>query len=333
MHKLFNSFLIKGFSLDAIGEIEKKIIYHYTSPETFLNIISEQSIRFSDIRFMNDNSEKIFFVKKLIEFCEENKKEYPKFCELVFGLLDGNNLDNIKRLQTKEIIYNKKTSISYKPERTFIFCASNTCDALNMWNYYVNNGKYEGYSIGVNIESLLRTFDVDDARQFNGFIVYYGDVLYDEKYQYSEIRRFAEEIEREIRLDGKFGLEISTLTILSYIDIHGAFYKSPAFKHENEFRILISIPDKNIPHNEQEAQKYYGNNNKRMIEKFSTKHGLIVPSLQVTLPQNAIARIYTAPMMEYKTAKESVKELLDNYGYKYDGKSVSIWQSKIPIRF
>lgn len=59
--KKFNSIFIREFRPgEKFESDEVKNVYHYASMETFLSIIKNQSIRFSDVRYMNDKSETVF---------------------------------------------------------------------------------------------------------------------------------------------------------------------------------------------------------------------------------------------------------------------------------
>ena len=334
----FNSFLIKsampinqGFVLAGSSKEQEDIVYHYTSPDAFLSIIQNQSIRFTDIRYLNDRAEGIYFVKLLLDFVEKNTGKYPLFEEVINQLLKGNDWKKIQNLETTEVIYNEIPRMPYKAERVFVFCACAEPDQLNMWNYYVNNGAYQGYNIGLRVKELLRTFDTPDQNTIDAFHVYYGNVLYDEKRQMAEIRMLAESIERGIDAtpDKVRAIKYAQLNLRSYINAQGAFYKHPKFKAENEFRIIIEISDGRIPHNEKDASGFVGQNNKKMVEGFCTKRGLVVPFLTVTLPDNAISRVTVAPMVEFDIAKQSVRELFDIYG---QGRP-PICKSSIPIRF
>lgn len=86
----FNSRFIQEFTPDSMaGATESTIVYHYTSPEAFLSIVQGKSVRFSDLRYMNDKSESFFFVKRLLEFCDENKEKYQHFIvKQIFNVSD-----------------------------------------------------------------------------------------------------------------------------------------------------------------------------------------------------------------------------------------------------
>ena len=334
----FNSFLIKSINpakqgLTTVGNhIEQEdVVFHYPGPDAFLSIIQRQEIRFTDIRYLNDRSEGIYFIKLLLDFLEKNAGKYPSFEESITQLLKGNDLNKIRMLDTTEVHFNDIPNIPYKAERVFVFCACAEPDLLNMWNYYVNNGSYQGYNIGLRTKELLDTFDTPSKHAIDAFQVYYGNVLYDEIQQMSEIRRLANSIEQGINCssDKEIAIDYAQITLKSYINAQGAFYKHPKFKEEHEFRIILEIADDRIPRSTEDAAKYWGINNKKLVEGFCTKRGLIVPYISVALPDRAISRVTVAPMIEYSIARLSIQELLETKGLL----QIPIHKSEIPIRF
>ena len=334
----YNSFAIQSFSSGQLNysEGEKDITYHYTSPDAFLSIVQNHTIRFTDIRYLNDRSEGIYFVKLLLEFIDKNKNKYPYFEEAVNRLLKENDPDKIKNLEITNIKYNDIPRMPYNPERVFVFCTCTEADSLNMWNYYVNNGSYQGYNIGFRISELLKAFDTPSTNQADTFIVHYGKVLYTEREHFAEIQHLAESIERSITFHSygsnvveEHDILVAQMKLRNYIDSHGAFYKHPKFESEKEFRIIIEIADERIPRTEENAKEYFGEYNQKMVEGFCTKRGLVIPFLTVTFPEKAIYRVTVAPMIEYDIAKNSVRELLSTS--KIEG--VKIYKSTVPIRF
>lgn len=334
----FNSFLIKsamptnqGLAMAGSNIEQEDVVYHYTSPDAFLSIIQHQTIRFTDIRYLNDRAEGIYFVKLLLDFVGKSAGKYPLFEETINQLLKGNDWARIQNLETTEVLYNEIPRMPYKADRVFVFCACAEPDLLNMWNYYVNNGAYQGYNIGLRIKELLRTFDTPDQNTIDAFQVYYGNVLYDEKRQMAEIHMLAKDIEHRIETtpEKESAIKHAQLHLRSYINAQGAFYKHPKFKAENEFRIIIAISDGRIPRDGKKTNIFVGENNKKLVEGFCTKRGLIVPFLTVALPSEAISRVTVAPMVEFDIAKQSIRELFDVNG---QGRP-PIYKSSIPIRF
>lgn len=299
--------------------------YHYTSPEAFLSIINNKSLRFTDIRYMNDKSEKIYFVKALLDYLQENKGKFPNAENVVNELLRENDFNRIQNLETSSIKFSRIKNYPYKSPRVFVFCTCRESDALNMWNYYVQNGSYRGFAIGFKIKNLLNTFDTQVQNLVDPFLIFYGDVLYDSQKQKSEIENLLRQIDKQVKLD-KNGLIFAMLNLRNYIDTRGVFYKSQKFAQEKEYRIVVDISQERL---DSKISNFNGINNKKLEERYCTKNGLIVPFLNVSVPPNAISRINLPPMAEYDILHESVRGLLKKNGFE----DFSIYKSRIPIRF
>ena len=336
----FNSPYIKSFlpSSESVNSNSNTntTTYHYTSPEACLSIIQNKTVRFTDVRYLNDKTEGIYFVKVLLDFLDKYKGKYPNFEVVVNNLLKENDYDKIRNLEVFSITYPEIPYMPYKPLRTFVFCTSTQADSLNMWNYYVNNGLYQGYNIGFQIKELLKSFDTPNSNANDAFVVYYGRVLYTEKLQFEEIQRIAEVLEKGIIRSGsesdhskQRAMLFVQLWIRNYIDSRGIFFKHPKFQSEDEYRIIIEIADDRIPKKEGDADKYFGEHNKKMIEEFTTKKGLIVPYLKITFSDVSINRITVAPMIEFDVAKSSIKEVLKISNID----NVKIIKSDVPVRF
>lgn len=310
-------------------------VYHYTSPEAFLSIIQNGSIRFSDVRYMNDKSEAIFVVKRLIEFSEKKKNVYPLFCEALNKLLKGNNFDALKNLAVDKVQYVEFPGLKFEKQRNFIFCTSTESDSLNMWNYYASGGKYSGYNIGLSVQNFLKSFDTESEEFLDAFIVYHGNVIYKEKEQFEIIEELAKQIEKPIQYDkSPQAIHRRAATIRNFIEIKGLFFKHSSFSSENEYRFLLSIAEKRIPHTVNEAKKYYGVFNKQIYEDFYIRNGVVVPFLKITIPPCSIGRITMSPMTEFEIARNSINELLDIKQIRGTNNSkVRVCKSQIPIRF
>lgn len=317
--------------------------YHYTSPNAFLSILQNQNLRFTDARFMNDKVELTYFIKLLLDFIDKNKQKYPLCEECLYGLLANYAIDDIKNLKVNNIDFDLDVSnISSSPfpnKRVFVFCTSTDSDALNMWNYYVNNSNYQGYNIGININSLLKQFE-NIQNNPKKMIIYYGDVIYNPAEQYKAIDTFLRQ--REYVLKGHINaysdfmqdandrfLTFGKALLLLYIESHGVFYKHPCFSHEKEFRVVIEIDKETVPHNEQEARQFFGDENGCMFENYTIKNGIVVPFLQVPFQRNLVKEITISPTTEFEIARAGIEELLKSLQYK----NIVIKPSEIPIRF
>lgn len=302
--------------------ISNHIVYHYTSPNAFLNIIKSKKMRFTDIRYMNDRSERVFFVKLLIDFFDSNPNKYP-YCENAFKIIiSENDQDEIKKLKTNDV----KLSFFPHPDlpdnksRTFIWCASENKDSLGMWNYYVQGNSYQGYNIGIDIAEFLKTFNKTTSSS-SQIEVNYGNILYDEHQQIKSIDKHLYDIEKSINEIISSGGETEYCNIremLQYINIFSCFFKDSHYSDEKEFRIIIQFND---------AENIFEND--FICEDFCVKNGLIVPYINVNIPEHSIKEVTISPIIESRIAKFSITELLKQN--KYD--DVPISQSNIPVRF
>ena len=344
-----SKFLIRSFSREKKENFTLHTKYHYTSPEAFLSIINDRKIRFTDARFMNDKTETKYFISVLIKFLNQNNSEFPYCRECVNELLKENDFEDLEHLNVEKINYNYELFLNesnIKKKRIFVFCTSSDNDSLNMWNYYVNNGKYQGYNIGININKFLKVFEEIRVNNIRDFNVYYGNVLYKEADQFNEISLYLHHVESIINSQEELfneemakkitkeeliskGIIVGKRLIYNYIISRAAFYKNIKFSDEKEFRVAIEISEDCVPKNKEEASNFLGPNNESMYEGFCTKNGLIVPFIQVEIPKNAIKQITVSPIMEYEVADKGINELL----VYSDIDNVEILHSEIPIRF
>ena len=190
-------------------------------------------------------------------------------------------------------------------------------------NYYVNNGVYQGYNIGFNVQELIRSFDVEEDI-LDSFLVYYGNVLYKKAEQYKFLKNRFKKLEEVHKNDEN--LNHLTIKLRMFIDSFCAFFKHPKFEEEKEFRIVIEIADARIPRTD---NHFVGPYNKKMKYDFYTKNGLIIPCLYVKINKQSFSRITVSPIMEAEITKMSIRELLSTNGYK----GCRVYQSTIPIRF
>ena len=322
--------------------------YHYTSPNALLSILTTGCLRFTDARYMNDTSETLYFLKLLLEFIEKNKERYPLSLECINALLTKNSFEDIKSLKVSNINYDltfmNKKDAPYIPKRVFVFCTSSDSDSLNMWNYYVHNGNYQGYNIGINMNKLLKTFHSIGLDKIGKIKISHGNVLYNLKEQNFEIELFLNSTESALRehynlfnnendesqnqIHNSF-IAYGEMIIYQYIENSAAFFKHTKFSGENEFRIVVEIREDLIPYNKETAKEFFGESYENMYLNFCVKNGLLVPYLQVPLVKDAIQQITISPITEYEIAKSSIEEVLDINGYK----NVNVKKSDIPIRF
>lgn len=320
-----------GYIRRISKENDKNVLsaYHYTSPGAFLSILKEGFVRFSDIAFMNDKSETVYVVKVLLDYLDKHPGDFLFTRDVVAALIGDQSYGDIQNLKVTSLSFNEFAGFEHQKNRSFLFCLSTGRDSLNMWNYYVQNGHYEGYAMGIDVYKFLKTFDTPLSNEMDTFSVYYGKVTYKEDAQYETIARIVDYIENMKNVGITPILPFAALTLRHKLESEGLFVKHPEFSSEQEYRIVIHIADSRIPHSSEDAAKYFGENNKKIQEDFYVKNGLIVPCLKVKIPEKSLSKIVVSPIMEFSLAEKGISELLSAKGFP----KITVDKSTIPIRF
>lgn len=124
-----------------------KILYHYTSIETFKSILGTKKIRATRYDQMNDGGELQFGVSQLLQSLrlrnvEKADEQYMQFLiREVEGFVDA-------------------------ALRVYILSLSGAADALEQWRAYAPNG---GVAIGFNSEEVVKGFLIDITHNVDGF--------------------------------------------------------------------------------------------------------------------------------------------------------------------
>ena len=325
----FNSFSISSSKTsDERFSTKNRIIrYHYTSSKNFLKIITDKpSLRFTDINYLNDHSEMVYCVKCILEFLNNHNEIFPFFKTVVDSLLLNNHAaEEYINLSVSTVDFADNKIYPYNPSRCFVFCMSEAQDSLSMWNYYVQNGKYEGYNIGFDVYDFLKSFDSPQEKVSDPITCHYGKVIYKKREQEEAIRKLAEYIERDSNRAGETAIAHNMVNLQHYIESHGIFFKDEAFKDEREYRIALIVSNPRI---NSSRENYVNENLKKMQLGFDEKNGIIVPFMSIPFNKNSVKKITMSPIIEKSIAERSLLELLNNKGY-----SAKVVASKIPIRF
>ena len=333
---------------------ETTICYHYTSASALMAILNTQdnrldtgTVRFTDSRYMNDRSEHMFFIKRLLEFMENQRENFP-FCQEVINeyLLKKHSVEdyiNLRVFELNEPLLAKDAAelatqndgakftsniLTRVKSRHFLFCLCRDSDSLHMWNYYIRNGNYQGYNIGIKPYDFLKNLSYTESEKHDPFLFYYGDVLYTREKQEGQIAALCRTIEdfQNTHQDRLTPLQMGQLILWSYIQCFGLFFKDESFANEQEYRIVIQFHETDLEHT---LSNYLRTDTRNIGYSFFERNGILIPCLTVPLPKNAVSQITMAPILESSIASASIKEFLDSNGYS----GVDVKQSTIPIRY
>lgn len=192
--------------------------YYYCSLDTFLNILKSKEIYLSDPLKMNDKAEIRWYLDKLN--ADRNKADT---LESVF--------ERMKMRSGLEFSFDDLLdSLNSKGQRSiYISCFSKNPDLLSQWRTYADDGK--GVSIGFDLDK----FSTADNLWFRE-IIYTNDIVEDEGE--SDIECIADTIGTVISenniTDRKMQIDVFLNELIPVL----AKYKNPAFREENEVRLI-----------------------------------------------------------------------------------------------
>lgn len=195
------------------------LVYHYCSTQTFLSIIQNKTIRFSDANMLNDAEEGIWGYKIFIEAVNRflKKEGIPEG----FPAIPKDFFDEIDKIWS-----------SFQLRlMNFIACFSTDGDSLSQWRAYADDGR--GFAIGFKLKELHR------------LPVKVLDVLYDRDTQINEMTAILASI-YTVHIKSKSDYSSDDLfTECALLAATSIALKNPAWRDEKEVRIQ-HIVDVNI---------------------------------------------------------------------------------------
>lgn len=307
------------------SRVNNRVVFHYTSPEALMSILQSTHLRFTDCQFLNDKSEYTHIHIPLKQAFEEIKDSLHD--DYMSGLIQE-YLDH--GYQYSELIQ-EKPDVGFKglrmyEMRYYVFCTSLDNDLLNMWNYYVKGGNYQGYNIGISVKDIINSFSNITDEKVN---IYFGPIIYTDREKIELLKRIILDIDQKLSraLEKITDIQERGITtdihygeLLSYIQNYRLFFKDGSFSGEKEYRFVIKMPA---------AQQKHSSNTPQV--NYSIRQGVITPHCDVRFEkEGVIKKITLAPMMDHELAKVGLERYLHDQGYK---KEIIIDNSNIPIRY
>jgi len=321
------------------------LIYHYASPKGIFDIFNDEALHFTDCQYLNDKSEIIYirepFEKAWFETCRKHNIEFDVsdinyiIRSLIVAPYQFDEVDYDEVLKSINKDFDDLVKKYTKTYRYYVFSCSKHKDASNMWNYFIKNGTYQGYNLGIN-SSFLEQKLIDLCNDSSEIEVLSNDVVYNYDEQVNMIINEMDEIIAD--KSGKL-FEIFTTNeiipdakikfgIYKFINDHKLFYKNPAFENEKEYRFVLKINN-----------DYFINSNKDCSKPLKLEYrvgasGIITPFVEwrfelLDEKQQLFKEITLSPMIEPELAKESFNRFLSKKEYR----NIAIEQSSIKLRF
>lgn len=278
-------------------------IYHYPKPEKLLGIVENGTLRFSNVLYLNDKAEVAYSYKLIINLIDET----PNLNSDLFNKIKKHFADKYKHIVdgSGELLNN----LEY-----FTTSFSSENDNLTLWNNYAKGKSYTGYNIGFNKKKLIKEM-ID-----KGFLPIYGSVIYERSKQIKIIRNIFKKWNNlfEKALQKKRNNKVKLFDILfelvDVLNIVSIFFKTPQFKNEKEYRIVIVSA--------------FGVEDSKPT-KIVEKNGLFVPYIEYFFDKTSVSSVNIGPTFEENIFYTSTNRMLLNYGYE----NIEVNRSKIPLRY
>ena len=303
-----------------------KTVYHYTSPEGAYSILKDKALWFTDCQYLNDMSEFVYIREPFIEAYTKISDERGDPVDNIEAFADSmcqnspyKSYDWGACLKRGQVI-----NRGFPPQyRYYVLCASCDHDTANMWNYYVKNGTYRGYNLGLDIEVIQNWFSElgdEHVRLVHGKVIYNKQhqvkMLYEKLVELLNIydRHIAQNPEGEDSFIDEYQDDL-----FAFINEKKLFFKHPAFAGEKEYRFILKV-----------HTDFQLDNLKTEFRVGSS--GIITPYIEWKFDKIKpilIKQITLSPMIEEELAKESFKRFLRHDVYR----NISIVPSSIKLRF
>ncbi len=286
-----------------------ELVFHYCSVETFFSIITNKTLRLSDVVKSNDNLEVMWIKKVLLNMIKEETLLYENFNERIRNAISEEAYkDKVK--EKIDCFFDRKEVKS----KFFAICfsGSESEDMLSQWRGYGDDGR--GVAIGFNRKILEKT-QKRFAYNNDGLQIKFKEVEYEEEAQKKKIREFWKDqinianasLER---LEVDFELWMVQCFYKLYLE--AIFMKSSFFKEENERRIVYEKGNQNNIENNTDLK------NKMQIKegKVTIRNGNIVEYYDLDISKlldGFIKKIILGP--KCKVEEEDIHMLLKKFGY------------------
>ena len=281
-----------------------KTVYHYTSPEGTYSILKEKALWFTDCQYLNDKNEFLYIRDPFFE-------AYKKICTE-----RGDSLDNADAF-VNSMCLSPYESYDWSalsggglhkwrgfPQkyRYYVLCTSYDHDTANMWNYYVKNGIYRGYNLGLDTEVICDWFSQYSNSKVS---LVYGKINYDKRQQinilYEKLVELLSNFDRRKALNPEgedYYIDDYHDNLSAFINEKKLFFKHHSFKCEQEYRFVLKV------HNDFQKED-------NLETKFRVgSSGIITPYIEWNfdnLKPMLLKQITLSPMIEEELAKASFK--------------------------
>lgn len=277
-------------------QYNNKLIYHYTSSNGLLGILSSESLWFTDFSVLNDESEGnyIYNLVKDVLYSGNYSEDYISLV-----------IEEMNQLHLKN--------------KYFICSFSLNGDSLPMWSYYSKSSSKLGYNIQINVFDLFCSMN-RNIRDNDYLNLSYYNLIYDANIQKETIKTILDKYYNSFLNISK--IEYIKEFLHTDIRLFRFIFKHPSFIHEEECRFILEV-------NEEYFDKYIGEEDS-LFKIRVVDDGIFAPYTSIRFDcKNLITQITVSPII-----KDSLKESsLLNLCKKHNLTKCTVKKSNIPLRY
>ena len=294
---------VKRISKSTSKEFDRRrppTIYHYTSTEGLIGILSTGKMWFTDIMYMNDSSELKYAIELIDSVIEDRVKRHTN--ELFSEVLKGT------------------WNFHHDFSDIYILCFTADGDLLSQWRAYGESGN--GYAIGFdtkvnNYLGLLSKVEYIPEKQtliINKIIDKIYNIFNDELNNYGNLQH------KELLV------HLSTNSINKLLSDIALRFKHPSFAEEKEWRLLYIV--------DYFADDFLDYDFLNL--NFRCSNGRLIPFMNLGLTMNhdnevcklPINKIIHGPAVNPHLTQKALEQIIGKYKYS----NVKIGGSSVPLR-
>lgn len=319
-----NDDIVDWYKVDGVANKATEIC-HYCTIDTLNAILESSCLRFTDVRFLNDSTEFVDIIPLIKQVLISGNYSLD-FRNLILNSDEFRKLEDYKQSYVGFSLRNHDyRKIDY---HTYTCSFSTNSDSLSMWNYY-------GTTVaGVNVvfDFAWNMFDGSEKTEVtigeklsNDIMLFRGLIIYSIE---DKKKCIAELLDRlaQIFEEAKSNLDKYENSILyafkEAINNMRCFFKNKSFDSENEYRVVLKIPEDLL----QTEMNVEGIRRKGVFKKGN----ILIPYVDYGFKKESIKRITINPYDKEPNSMFAlgIRNLLWTKGLE----NVEIMSSNIPIR-
>lgn len=269
------------------------IFFHYCAPQTASIVLSNRTIRFSDISLLNDAEEAKWSAEHV-------------FFEVLRRLRIGRGVPEKFPAVSNDFVecVERGLELARRVSRHFAACFSTDGDSLSQWRAYAADG--EGFALGFTLaqkkpdifEPMLVEYLLEQqiSEMFDALAFLYDN--------------FGDSPDRKSK---------PLIGALIALSNRGIAMKNPAFRDEQEIRLVTALPlsDDELPKIEIPISRQEAMQNDNVSISFEARRGLIVPYMDIpfakTTERLVLRKVNLGP--KCKSTIADVRIMLGTLGY------------------